>query len=156
DDDGREVVTPQYRIVDDYHFGFAQVDVDGKSGLIDRDGKMVVEPKHGFIRAVAPDRFEVSDVRRTGGLIGGGEDFSGIRARNTPGGVGIVVSDLELKSPTGVIDLSGRVIEPGRIATPVFDKEAPSIRWVQKDNLWGLAQADGSWLLKPKFEIVDS
>lgn len=156
DDNGREVVKPQYRIVDDYHFGFAQVDVDGKSGLIDPDGKMVVEPKYGFIRAVAPDRFEVSDVRRTGGLIDGGEDFSGIRARSMPGGMGIVVSDLELKNPIGVTDLSGRVIEPGRIATPVFDKEDLSIRWVQNDNLWGLARTDGSWLVEPKFEIVDS
>ena len=45
---GGEVVKPQYRIVDDYKFGFAQVDVDGKSGLIDRDGKMVIEPKYGY------------------------------------------------------------------------------------------------------------
>ena len=49
DEEGREIVKPQYRIVDDYKFGFAQVDVDGKSGLIDRDGKMVIEPKYGFI-----------------------------------------------------------------------------------------------------------
>ena len=45
-------------------------------GLIDRDGKMVVEPKYGFIRAIGPARFQVSETRRLGGWVGGGEDFS--------------------------------------------------------------------------------
>jgi hypothetical protein len=66
DEEGREVVMPQYRIVDDYKFGFAQVDVSGKSGLIDRDGTMVIEPKYGFIHAIGPDRFRVSETRRLG------------------------------------------------------------------------------------------
>ena len=135
DEDGREIVKPQYRIVDDYKFGFAQVDVDGKSGLIDRDGKIVIEPKYGFIRAIAPDRFEVSDIRQLNGMTGG-EDFSGL-----------------FDFATAVIDLSGRWIEPRR--NPGFDKDDPSIRWVQKDKLWGLARTDGSWLVEPKFANVD-
>jgi hypothetical protein len=69
---------PQYRIVDGYKFGFAQVDVDGKSGLIDRDGKMVIEPKYGFIEAIAPGRFRVFEHRQLNGTIGS-ENFSGIR-----------------------------------------------------------------------------
>src|ERR1700760_2618023 len=36
---GHGIVPPHYRIVDDCKFGCAQVDVDGKSGLIDRDGR---------------------------------------------------------------------------------------------------------------------
>jgi hypothetical protein len=156
DEDGREVVKPQYRVVDDYQFGFAQVDVDGKSGLIDRDGRMVVEPKYGFIRATAPDRFRVSEVRRLGGWKGG-EDFSSMQAESTPSG-GLVVSPLfESAFPVGVIDMSGQWIEPLRMSwTPSFDKDDPSIRWVQKDKLWGLARADGSWLIEPKFQQVDS
>jgi hypothetical protein len=136
DEDGREIVKPQYRVVDDYRFGFAQVDVDGKSGLIDRDGKMVIEPKYGFIRAIAPDRFEVSEVRHLSGRTGG-EDFSGM-----------------FDYATGIVDLSGDWIGPRR--TPSFDKDDPSINWVRKDKLWGLARADGSWLVEPKFDHVDS
>jgi len=64
-------------------FGFAQVDVDGKSGLIDRDGKMIIEPKYGFVRAIGPDRFGVSERRRVGGLMGS-EDFSGRRVEYPP------------------------------------------------------------------------
>jgi hypothetical protein len=155
DETGREIVTPQYRIVDDYKHGFAQVDVDGKSGLIDRDGKMVMEPKYGFIEAIGPDRFRVSERRRLGGLMGG-EDFSGVQVKYTPSGLSI--SDPALTSgvqATEVIDSSGQRIEP-LIARRVFNKEDPTIRWVEKDRLWGLARADGSWLVEPKFQQVDS
>jgi hypothetical protein len=155
DEAGREIVKPQYRIADDYKFGFAQVDVDGKSGLIDRDGKMVIEPKYGFIEAISPDRFRVSEVRQLGGTIGS-EDFSGNRSGATASG-GFYVS-IPLPSeyaPRGIIDISGRWIEPFGTSPPrVFDKDDPSIRWVQKDKLWGLARIDGSWLIEPKFADV--
>ena len=153
DEDGREIVKSQYRVVGDYKFGFAQVDVDGKSGLIDRDGKMVMEPKFGFIEAIAPDRFRVSDVRRLGGRTGA-DDFSDFRGE-FPASGGMSISILVAGRLTSVIDLSGQQIEPpGAPAT--FDKDDPSIRWLQKDKLWGLARADESWLVEPKFEQPSS
>jgi hypothetical protein len=155
DEAGREIVKPQYRIVDDYKFGFAQVDVNGKSGLIDRDGKMVMEAKFGSIEAISTDRFRVSESRQLGGAMGG-EDFSGVRIKHTPSG-GVSMAGLDLISgvqSTGVIDISGRWIEPP-IAHREFDKEQPSVWWVEKDKLWGLARADGGWLVEPKFQRVD-
>jgi hypothetical protein len=160
DEEGREVVKPQYRIVDDYKFGFAQVDVDGKSGLIDRDGKMVIEPKYGFIQAVARDRFAVSERRQLGGMIGG-EDFSGTKVAFTAsGGVGISVIGVILGFGTvepliasDVIDISGQRLESRRPSRSAgFDKDDPSIRWAERDNLWGLARNDDSWFIEPKFE----
>jgi hypothetical protein len=155
DEEGREVVKPQYRIVDDYKFGFAQVDVDGKSGLIDRDGKMAIEPKYGFIEAIGPDRFRVSEIRQLGGEVGG-EDFSGIRTIASTA-TSISVSLPEHSTGSGVIDISGRWIESlGAWPPRAFDKDDPSIRWVQKDKLWGLARTNGSWLVEPKFERADT
>jgi hypothetical protein len=155
DEEGREIVKPQYRIVDNYKFGFAQVDVGGKSGLIDRDGKMVIEPKYGFIEAIAADRFRVLENRHLGGPVGG-EDFSGIRSGPTAsGGFGIVIPLEAEHAPRGVVDISGRWIEPlGTWPSRPFDKDDPSIRSVQRDKLWGLARADGNWLVEPKFEDV--
>jgi len=155
DEEGREIVKPQYRIVDDYKFGFAQVDVDGKSGLIDRDGKMVIAPKYGFIEAIGPDRFRVSEVRQLGGTIGG-EEFSGIRGiTSTALSISFLLPVLR-DSAAGIIDKSGQWIEPpGTSWSPAFDKDDPSIRWVQRNKLWGLARADGSWLIEPKFEQAD-
>jgi hypothetical protein len=152
DEAGREIVKPQYRIVGDYKFGFAQVDVDGKSGVIDRDGKMVIEPKYGFIEAISPDRFRVSEVRQLGGTIGG-EDFSDARSgTSASGGSFVSISLLPEYGPRGIIDTSGRWIEPlGTSPSRAFDKDDPSIRWVQKDKLWGLAHSDGTWLIEPKF-----
>lgn len=159
DDEGREIVKPQYHIVDDYKFGFAQVDVDGKSGLIDRDGKMVVAPKYGFIRAIAPDRFSVSERRELGGMIGG-EDFSNTRVAFTPPG-GVSVTGLFLghanSIATEIIDISGQRVEPP--VPPLaakFDKDDPSIRWEQSEKLWGLARTDGSWLIEPQFQQAGS
>jgi hypothetical protein len=152
DEDGNEIVKPQYRIVDDYQFGYAQVDVDGKSGLIDRDGKVVVAPRYGFIRAIAPDRFQVSEQRQLGGFRGA-EDFSGRRFEFTAsGGVSVSMPFMFGDPTSGVIDMSGQWIEPpGTQWYPPFDKNDTSIRWVQKDRLWGLARVDGSWLAEPKF-----
>jgi hypothetical protein len=156
DEEGREIVKPQYRIVDDYKFGFAQVDVNGKSGLIDRDGKMVIEPKYGFIEAIGPDRFRVSEIRQLGGSVGG-EDFSGVRTiASTATSIGFSLPELR-DTASGIIDISGRWIEPlGAWPSRTFDKDDPSIRWVQRDKLWGLARADGSWLVEPKFAQTDS
>jgi hypothetical protein len=156
DEDGSEIVKPQYRIVGDYKFGFAQVDVAGKSGLIDRDGKMVMEPKFGLIEAIAPDRFRVSE-RQLGGMIGG-EDFSASQIRypsyggvSVSGGAGLI----PYLPGTRIIDISGQVIEPP-IAHREFDKDDPSIQWVEREKLWGLTRADGSWLVEPKFQQADS
>src|SRR5207342_882073 len=103
-----------------------------------------------------PDRFRVSDERQLGGMIGG-ENFSGVRI--TPSG-GISVSGSGSffgVQTTRVIDISGRSIEPpGASQSREFDKDDPSIRWVQKDKLWGLARADGSWLVEPKFQQADA
>jgi hypothetical protein len=157
DEEGREVVKPQYRIVDDYKFDFAQVDVDGKSGLIDRDGKMVIEPKYPFIEAIAPDRFRVLETRQLGGPVGG-EDFTGVRSGTTASGGYSISFPLEPEhAPRGVIDISGRWVEPlGTWPSRPFDKDDASIRWVQRNKLWGLARTDGSWLIEPKFEQSDS
>ncbi|MBR1124025.1 WG repeat-containing protein [Bradyrhizobium lablabi] len=160
DEEGREVVRPQYRIVGDYEYGFAQVDVDGKSGLIDRDGKMVFAPKYGFITAMGPDRFYVSEHRWVGGTTGA-EDFSGMRTEFTATGgmkvIGLFLgSDTIMPDSSGyVVDIAGRQIEP-RAQFPAFDKNDPSITWVQREKLWGLARSDGSWLVEPKFQYVDA
>jgi hypothetical protein len=149
DEDGREIVKPQYRIVDDYKFGFAQVDVDGKSGLIDRDGNMAIEPKYGFIAAIGPDRFRVSELRRLGGTVGS-ENFSGIRTVLTAsGGVSVSGPPIEFRN-TAVIDISGQWIRPPeRVAVSCVRKEARSIDPLDaKGQLAGLARADGSWLIE--------
>jgi hypothetical protein len=156
DEDGREIVKPQYRIVDDYKFGFAQVDVDGKSGLIDRDGKMAIAPKYGFIEAISPDRFRVSELRQLGGPMGG-DKFSGFRTV-FPASGGVILSGSPFergRGATGVIDMSGQWIEPPSTSR-AFDSENPSIRWVQREKLWGLARADGSWVIEPKFQQAES
>ena len=153
DDEGHEVAAPQYGLVDDYKFGFAQVEVGGKSGLIDRDGKMIFAPTYGFIEAIGPDRFRVSDfprMRRNHRR----RDFSGIRTTYTSNSVS-VSAPFEFKT-NGVIDLSGQWIEPAAPPSREFDKTSPSVRWVERGGLWGLLQADGSWLVEPKFQRAEA
>jgi hypothetical protein len=159
DEEGREVVRPQYRIVDDYKFGFAQVDVDGKSGLIDRDGRMVIAPKYGFVAAIGPGRFRASEHRRLGGPVGS-ENFSGSRVEFTAtGGIRVSIPGPFLETgdaTSGILDLSGQWSEPPGASRPrEFDQDNPSLRWVQRDSLWGLARADGSWLVEPMFQQAD-
>jgi hypothetical protein len=117
---------------------------------------MVIEPKYGFIEAIGPDRFRVSELRRLGGMLGG-ETLSGSWTEFTASGS---VSVLELPlgfgdTASGIIDNSGQWIERPGTQSREFDKDDPSIRWVQRDKLWGLARADGSWLVEPKFQQAD-
>ena len=57
---------------------------------------------------------------------------------------------------TGSIDISGNPIQrPILPQGREFGKDDPSIRLVEKDKLWGLARADGSWLVEPKFSQAD-
>lgn len=156
DDEGREIVHPQYRIVDDYKFGFAQVDVDGKSGLIDRDGNMVIEPRYGFVEAIAPDRFRVSQKRHLGGPRGG-EDFSGRRTSLTLTRASVSVELPDMRGPFSVIDRTGQIIEAGDRPSFAFDVGEPSsLRVTRVDGRWGVARADGSWLVEPTFERIDA
>ena len=95
-------------------------------------------------------------MRRLGGTIGS-ENFSGTRTEFTAsGGVSVSGSPIEFRNTSGVIDISGQWIEPPSTSqSREFDKDDPSIRWVQRDKLWGLARADGSWLVEPKFQQAD-
>jgi hypothetical protein len=152
DENGREIVKPQYRVVDDYKFGFAQVDVDGKSGLINREGSMAIAPKYAFIEAIDHDRFRVSNERRRLGGMQGGENFSGARIGYTPSG-GISLEFYPHPPLSHVVDMSGQLIEPPGMSRE-FDRHDQSIRWVEGDKLWGLARADGTWVIEPKFQEV--
>ncbi|HEV2153290.1 WG repeat-containing protein [Bradyrhizobium sp.] len=152
DDEGHEVVTPQYSLVDDYKFGFAQVEVEGRSGLIDRSGKMIFAPTYGFIEAIGPDRFQVSDVRRRGGKVGS-ENFSGITVTHTADGVSVSFPFDFMNS--GVIDMSGQWIQPPGLPPREFDKGNPTVHWVESDGLWGLLQADGNWLVQPRYQKAE-
>src|SRR5262249_28675296 len=140
-----------------------------KSGLIDRDGRMVIAPKYAFIRAIGPDRFRVSDRRWLGGNEGS-QDFSGVRWGFAPNRATELMRPppMALREGHGVIDISGQWIVPPRAAPEVetliegqpggtrdFDKDNPSMRWVWRDNLWGLQRPDGSWLVEPKFQQAD-
>jgi len=101
-------VKPQYR----NRRGFTrsdspQVDVDGKSGLIDRDGKMIIEPKYGFVRAIGPDRLRCIGTPARWRLMG--SETSLVGGRISPSG-GILIGPIfsGIGDPdTGVIDSTG-------------------------------------------------
>jgi len=152
DEEGHEVVKPQYALVGDYKYGFAQVDIDGRSGLIDRDGKLVIPAKYGFIEAISPDHFRVSDVRQLDGGIGGEKlsDYRRVVKVESHFAKSIHLEDL----PTTKVDIAGRPVVSVAPSFPL-DKDNSSLRWQKKDELWGLARADRSWLVEPKFEEVD-
>jgi len=146
-------VPPRYRIVGDYRFGFAQVDIDGKSGLIDRDGKLVIEPRYGFIQAIAPDRFRVADKRPLGETLDAdASDLNGEKQLDSGRVSGVPPG-------TGIIDRNGQWIEPP--GTRIFDPDERSIRIVEGKDAWGLQRwdlrrNDGSWVSRAHFHVVDA
>src|SRR6202035_5207018 len=100
-------------------------------------------------------RFRVSERRQLGGMMDG-KYFPGLPTW-FPASRGVSILSFllpfEYGGPgTGVIDIAGQWIEPPGTRPPFeldFDKDDPSIRWVQRETLWGLARADGSCLVEP-------
>ncbi|CCE01360.1 WG repeat-containing protein [Bradyrhizobium sp. STM 3809] len=148
DEQGRETVPPRYTLVDDYRFGFARIVVDGKAGLIDRDGQVVIAPTYAHIVAIGPDRFRIWKIDPGTPRVEDEVHYSGLGRRIT----GKIRDDDDVDE-YGTIDRAGRLIEPlGRS----FDSADPSIRLVRHDQKWGLQRADGSWLIEPRFDAVDT
>src|SRR5262249_53769175 len=121
---------------------------------------------YAFVPAIGPDRFRVA-ARWLGGRKGS-EDFSGVSWGFEPDRRLTQLMQpprMDLREGSGVIDISGRWIEPPRAKPEVdviiegqpreFDKDNPSMRWAWRDNLWGLQRPDGSWLVEPKFQQAD-
>jgi len=129
---------------------------DEQSGLIRSRRQDGDRAENGFIEAMGPDRFRVSEIRQLGGWIGG-EDFSGIRTiTSTASSITLALPELR-DTASGVVDISGRWIEPlGAWPSRPFDKDDPSIRWVQRDKLWGWRAPTGAGWLNRSFEQADS
>ncbi|MES2193981.1 MAG: WG repeat-containing protein [Pseudomonadota bacterium] len=157
DETGRMIWKPQFAVAGPFSRGFAQVDFEGKSGLIDRDGKVALWPQFGYVMPFTHDRFWVTEERNVSPGNTGQEKFyddlgaavlvvDGVSIRNT------VVAP---KGKWGLVDRAGTWIRrPEFLDVRVFDKNDAGLMWAKTDAGWGLILSDLSWQVEPKFEEV--
>jgi len=153
DDTGRVISKPQFTLVDRFSRGFAQVDVEDRSGLIDREGQVAVWPRFGFVVPFTSDLFWVTEQRNVT------EGNTGKRRLlfDDPGYSlnGRMDTFIKPKGKWGLIDRSGAwVREPEFSEVRVFEYEAAQFMWAKTENGWGLIRPDLSWQIEPKFEHV--
>ncbi len=158
DDTGRAITEPLFAVADRFSRGFAQVDVEGKSALIDHEGHVVLRPKFGFIVPFNDEVFWVAEQRDVREGNNGEKDFLfdrpafGVRIS---GGPTISRTYIMPRPPWGLVDRSGAWIRrPEFSAIRVFNDADAHFMWVKTDVGWGLMRPDLSWQVEPRLQNV--
>jgi hypothetical protein len=146
---GRVIVEPQYEIAGSFWRGFAEVSIDGKSALIDPEGRQVLEPRFARAHPFTADVFWVLEGTRHhyDGRPGLADlvDYEAVTITN----------DVRAGGKWGMIDRAGVWIRPPEFtAIRMFDRNDPNLVRVKADTGWGVIRPDGTWFLEPKFEAL--
>jgi len=151
DDTGRVIARPQYAVAGRFTRGFAQVDVEGKSGLLDREGQVALWPQFGFAAPFTKDVFWVTEERTVIQGNTGRQVFS----FDWPPIIVNGVSDTVIKSKGKwrLVDHSGSRIGPQEfLEIRIFDYGDTPLMWARTEAGWGLIKPDLTWQIEPKFE----
>ena len=132
DTTGRVVVEPRYELAGAFWRGFAEVDVDGKSALIDPEGREVLAPRFARAHPFSKDVFWVLEgTRRYDGSPGRAElvnyvDWS-------------VTYDASGSGRWGLVDRAGAWIRQARIFDHPGRSTATTTAW-----RWSRLTPDGA------------
>lgn len=152
-DVGRVIWQPQFPTKARSYRGFIQIDIDGRSGLIDRDGKMVLWPQFGFAVPFTSDLFWVTEERVVAQGNNGTRKFLFDAPR--PSLNGVIDTDVMPKGKWGLVDRKGTwVRRPEFLAIRAFDPENVGLMWAKTKAGWGLLRSDLSWQVEPQFDDV--
>jgi WG containing repeat len=153
DDTGRVISTPQFAVAGEFFRGFAQVDVEGQSGLIDRDGQVALWPRFGFVVPFTANLFWVTEERSVTRGNTGREKFSFELPSILVNGA--VDADIKPKGHWGLVDRKGAwVRQPEFLDIRAFDGTDRDLMWAKTEAGWGLIRPDLSWQAEPRFEDV--
>jgi len=156
DDTGRVISIPQYGVAGRFSRGFAQIDFEGKSGLIDLEGRAVLWPVFGFVVPFTADLFWATEERKIAKGNSGREEFLFDTPLFTVNGV-LAVTAIMPKGRWGLVDRSGSwVRRPEFLDIRVFDRGDSRFMWAKTNAGWGLLRSDLSWQVEPRFEQVGS
>jgi hypothetical protein len=153
DDAGRIIARPQYTAVGHFSHGFAQIEVEDRIGLIDREGQVAVWPRVGFVVPFTSNLFWTTEDRE----VAAGNSVKRQLLFDDPSFSfnGKIDTFIKPKGRWGLIDRSGAwVRKPEFLAVRFFDYEGSQFMWVRTDAGWGLMCSDLSWQIEPKFEQV--
>jgi hypothetical protein len=158
DDTGRVITEPLFAVADRFSHGFAQIDVEGKSALIDYEGHVVLRPRFGFIVPFTDEVFWATEQRDVRQGNNGEQQFLfdtlplSVKVGNGPERSSTSIMP---KGPWGLVDRSGAWIRrPEFPAVRVFNDADAHFMWVKTGVGWGLMRPDLSWQVEPRFREV--
>jgi hypothetical protein len=145
------IARPQYAVAGRFTRGFAQIDVEGKSGLLDREGQVALWPQFGFAAPFTKDVFWVTEERT---IIQGNTGRQVFFFDWPPISInGVSDTAIRSKGKWGLVDRSGSRIGPQEfLDIRIFDYGDTPLMWARSEAGWGLIKPDLTWQVEPKFE----
>jgi hypothetical protein len=135
------VIEPRFGFAGEFSNGLAEVWIEGKAGIINRNGEIVVPPM--FQRAI-PLTSEV--------LLATEWDSS-----HQPEGITWRGPDVMKLTNVGLYHIAGHwVRKPELKQVRLFDDEGRGLIWASTDGkLYGLLASTGEWVVEPQYNFVD-
>ena len=141
----------------DYHFnefGLAKVEVNGKYGFIDKDGKLVVEPNLDQVYFFSEDGLAQACIDDKWGLIDKDGKFVIEPKFDSIDHFNDGLARARVNGKWGFIDKDGKfAIEPKFDSVRKFDD---GLAEACVNDKWGFIDKDGKFVIEPKFDSVDS
>jgi hypothetical protein len=153
--DGKIVLPAKPYYINEFSEGLAEIEIDGKSGVIDDRGEMVIPPifnrvfpfSEGVAKFIRGD--EQGLIDRKGKILFKTKDFS-IWSPVGDGLVRVVRFDRQKKSrKVGYIDTSGRLVIPFQFESATQFSKGVAFAQLLPDKKYGLIDRTGRWIKQP-------
>lgn len=154
DKTGKIVVDAYFTKAENFQNGYARVSSDAKQGLLKNNGKFALFPIYDFVGVPNNDRVRVRVGGRWNVYSTNGNLVKQVNAKIT-GDFSDGYAVIERRMPSriiwsGYIDSEGNeVIEPQFVWAGAF---VNGVAVVKKDNLYGVINKEGEWVVEPKFQ----
>ena len=142
DQTGSIVIEPRYELAGSFTSGLAEIVIENQAGIIDRAGDVVIEPQFKRAYPFTEDTVLVQEGQRR------------MEHRFSPS-PNSSLRDVFLRGRFGLYHITQGWVSENRYQIRYFDDPSRGLIWASeaenKEPLFGLLRADGSWQVTPRY-----
>ena len=149
------LTTRNYDSVESFHGGMALVSKEGLYGFVDKNGKEIVKPQYNYASRFQEGRASVYINDKWGFIDTNGKTvipFMYTYAENFLNGV----ARADINDTTQYVNKQGKVVAEPKISGFQDNPYSEGLKKIQVGQLWGFADKNGSLVIAPQYESVES